>query len=555
MTAIPIAERGYDGTSEYDLISNSSMGSDSDCDTEEGHHGRPKISKIAWLVQQKFEQIQSLFYLSSLLRRPTFTGRYLRSVKSKARAELLRDESPLIFRLGRYDSEHVFEKVRQWHGLSKSAINVSHEDEKPASLDCIQARRAVNSELGEDVTVLCHRLAKANNRRREQLQYWAEHSDVLMKEGSSVSMAETPVLEVKQGSESQSQVSTIKRSNQTELKQSKDTRSSFSKQSFSTAARSAVYETKTQSGRTRTVYAQSAAANGRSNRVPDMPVPANDTSSFHCPYCGMDLKSHDMEDRQAWKRHVFRDLRPYICTYPTCQTPEKLYVTRHDWLYHEMQMHRRQFLCGNCHVKYPTQEMMVAHLRAHHEGSFSESQLPTILDMCDRPIDDNEQSTCLLCGQKMYLLQLWEHLAMHMEDIALFVLPSKVAEETGDVDGGSISNQAPRLEFGNGSHGDGASSLDSLHFSNAGSEYAHKQTSADFENLQSTARPEADSKIAFWEVFNSDLEYHSSTLTPLVGEGNNKLEEHFPYTIAGRHSVESVSFQFKIDTIVSNVAD
>ncbi len=301
MAAIPIAERVYDGTNEYDLISDGSMSSNSDCDIKDRDHERPKISKIARLMQQTCEQIQSLFYLSSLLRRPTFTGRYLRSMKSKARAEIQKEELSVIFRLGRYDTEHVFEKVRQWHGLSKSAINVSHEDEEPAYLDLLKARTAFDSELGEDISVLCYRLARANNRRREQLQYWTEHSDVPMEESSNVLMAETPILEVKRGSESKSQVSTVKISKHTQLKQGEDTRSSFSKQSFSTVARSATQETETQGGRSRTVYAQSAVAGGRPNRVPEMPVPAKGSLSFQCPYCGIELLTRDMKDRQAWK--------------------------------------------------------------------------------------------------------------------------------------------------------------------------------------------------------------------------------------------------------------
>jgi hypothetical protein len=306
IVAIPLAERKYDDLEGCDQDSISSMSADFDSEVEDdADQNRPKVSKIAWLVQQAFEQIQSLFYLSSLLRRPSFTGKYIRSINRKARADLEKEELSLVFCFSTFDREHVFEKVRQWCGLTKSAENVSYEDEEPASPDKIQGRTDFDTECSEDVTVLCQRLANANTRRREQLQYWTDNPDnpaaretisALVK--LDVPMKETPM---KRADESQSQVSTIKPSDQKNLRQNDEARSTLSKQSFSTVAKSAVFETKTQSGRPRTVYAQSTAAKGRPNRVPNAPLPPKGGLFFTCPYCGMKLISREMDDRQAWK--------------------------------------------------------------------------------------------------------------------------------------------------------------------------------------------------------------------------------------------------------------
>jgi hypothetical protein len=293
ITALPIAERKYDSSGGNDQLSVDSMRSDSDCDTEDGDHEPHKVSKITWLVQHAFAQIQSLFYLSSLLRHPSFTGRYLRSVNPKDRGDPLKQEPSLNFCFSTSDFKHVCEKVRQWYGLGKSVASMSYELEEPASPDQIQARGGIDTELSEDVIGLCQRLANANTRRREQLQYWAEHSDI--------PMTEIIVPEMKPASTSKYQPSTIKLPYQNHVKQNNDARSSLSKQSFSTVARSAVYETKTQSGRPRTAYAPSAAQHGQASRVPDAPLPPKDILSFLCPYCGMKLDSHDMGERQAWK--------------------------------------------------------------------------------------------------------------------------------------------------------------------------------------------------------------------------------------------------------------
>lgn len=285
------------------------MSADSDSEVEDdADHKHPKDSKITWLMQQAFEQIQSLFHLSSLLRRPSFTGKYIRSVNRNARVDPEKQESSLAFCLSRFDCKHVLEKVRQWNGLAKSAKDILYEDEEPVSSDQIQGRTDLDIDCCEDVTALCQRLANANTRRREQLQYWTGHPDNLTAHETisapptlDVLMKETPVPEAERAGEPQSQVPTIKPSDQNHLRQNDEARSSLSKQSFSTVAKSAIFETKTQSGRPRTVYAQSTAVKGRQNRVPNAPTPPKGSFFFLCPYCGMKLIGREMEDRQTWK--------------------------------------------------------------------------------------------------------------------------------------------------------------------------------------------------------------------------------------------------------------
>jgi len=137
-----------------DQLSIDSMSSDSDCDVEVENHEPHKLPKMTWLVQHAFAQIKSLFYLSSLLRRPSFTGRYLRSLNPKDKGDSQNQEHSLIFCFGKSDFKHVCEKVRQWYGLGKSVAGMSYEVEKPISPDQIQAREDGDTELSEDILVL-----------------------------------------------------------------------------------------------------------------------------------------------------------------------------------------------------------------------------------------------------------------------------------------------------------------------------------------------------------------------------------------------------------------
>ena len=139
------------------------------------------------------------------------------------------------------------------------------------------------------------------------------------------------------------------------------------------------------------------------------------------------------------RRHVYRDLRPYVCTYESCPNAEKLYVTRHDWIYHESQLHQRSWICGNkCNCKFPSPQLLKEHMLDRHLGTFAESQLPVLIDMSERPAGPDERASCPLCGVKATLRALQAHVASHLEEVALFVLP--VETNGGDAD--SHSNHA-----------------------------------------------------------------------------------------------------------------
>ena len=136
-------------------------------------------------------------------------------------------------------------------------------------------------------------------------------------------------------------------------------------------------------------------------------------------------------DADSCRRHVFRDLRPYVCTYQNCANAEKMYITRHEWLHHEQQMHQRSWICWNgCEPIFKSAQLLRDHILHRHSGEFIESQLPVLLDMCERAADPDEKKSCSLCWQRMNLTALRLHVASHLEDIALFVRPLSNRSET-----------------------------------------------------------------------------------------------------------------------------
>jgi hypothetical protein len=66
---------------------------------------------------------------------------------------------------------------------------------------------------------------------------------------------------------------------------------------------------------------------------------------------------------------------------------------------------------------------IIEHIHNDHFDGLEAHQISTFADMCEREIDVTESEQCLICLETMSLFRLQQHLATHMEEIALFVLP------------------------------------------------------------------------------------------------------------------------------------
>lgn len=98
-------------------------------------------------------------------------------------------------------------------------------------------------------------------------------------------------------------------------------------------------------------------------------------------------------------------------------------------------MHRRQWICPHgCTRDLPSKADIVQHLLAEHSSDVDNHQASIYADMCEREMDDTRMDACLICLEEMTLSQLYEHLAMHMEEIALFVVPTNPNDqEDGEI--------------------------------------------------------------------------------------------------------------------------
>lgn len=220
------------------------------------------------------DHIQSLFKISTLLRRPTISNKYLRSLSKASNTEF---QSPFL----PWDYDHIVEKRRCWANEYHRRFTANLEE---------------SSHVTEPGDHLYQRLATANVRRREQLSFWHENPAQPLAIVQSTDPRIMPPIKIVQSSSKRSE-STEQFPRQSQLSKP----SQGTKHSFSTVAKSDLNDIATYSGRPRTEYASSEKGKSNALKVPPVPRLSNGSSNFKCPYCCTTLDSDAMSQRDIWK--------------------------------------------------------------------------------------------------------------------------------------------------------------------------------------------------------------------------------------------------------------
>lgn len=157
------------------------------------------------------------------------------------------------------------------------------------------------------------------------------------------------------------------------------------------------------------------------------------------------------------RRHILNDIDPYVCLFEACDKLENCFSTVDDWLSHIQWQHTLVFSCqstGHKSELFNSGADLELHMHQQHSHEFSESQLPFLIHKSLRPSPDtfgafararesigaskDSKSLCPLClftadepnmppnstsGEKK-LKNIIDHIASHMESIALLSLPA-----------------------------------------------------------------------------------------------------------------------------------
>ena len=162
--------------------------------------------------------------------------------------------------------------------------------------------------------------------------------------------------------------------------------------------------------------------------IPKPPVMLGSRHPFDCPYCGQEILSGvQIASEDDWAHHVFMDLEPYQCTFDDCMRADKTYGVREDWFRHELDHHRlrKVWYCQPCADEFDQREPFEFHLTEKHNTNIS--HLPTMVSLCQKFSEKTiADQVCPFCGALNMTSQvLKEHVANHMEQLALMIIPSE----------------------------------------------------------------------------------------------------------------------------------
>ena len=142
------------------------------------------------------------------------------------------------------------------------------------------------------------------------------------------------------------------------------------------------------SGMSQTSYAPSLIDGGRVT-IPPPPRDSVGGKPFECPYCFFVI---DIRSTRSWNRHLIKDIKPYVCTFPDCSMPDRLYDSRREWHHHETIEHGREgFACSLCRKTLESSKQYERHVARHLE-ELALFALPRTERDYDYAEDDSDES-------------------------------------------------------------------------------------------------------------------------------------------------------------------
>lgn len=172
---------------------------------------------------------------------------------------------------------------------------------------------------------------------------------------------------------------------------------------------------------------------------------------------------HDVFRLTPSRTHVFRDLMPYVCTFNDCT--DDLFRTRHEWFRHELEFHRRQWICHLCKSSFTRPSLIESHFREAHPGRIADDRVQATVSRASRPLENISSSSCAFCddwkmppGKTDETMELCRHVGRHQEHLALDAIPRHLDDlviieedqgpETHDLQSDGLSTLEENVETG-----------------------------------------------------------------------------------------------------------
>jgi hypothetical protein len=188
---------------------------------------------------------------------------------------------------------------------------------------------------------------------------------------------------------------------------------------------------------------------------------------FECSFC---YRIKKFKSENTWRKHVFSDLRPYVCTFPDCDAP--YFGDINNWFQHEMTFHRVFYKCFLCPNKvYQQEKKYISHLKSEHPKMLDYGEEQAGRELARKPLAQIPASDCPCCSDwvdrlKERLIQtngvtsnetlavtptvFKRHLAGHLEQLALFAVP--IGAATSDDNNSNVAMEEEHSKRTDASH-------------------------------------------------------------------------------------------------------
>lgn len=230
-------------------------------------------------------------------------------------------------------------------------------------------RQHVQGKFPDANRVVSDRLGNAISRRRADLKYRERHHKKL---GRGIDSLHNEGLNPDHGAPSTYMSETI----------ASDISNKFKEES-----NIQLDESGSNAGLSQTSYAQTMLEGRCAMAIPPPPKDSANGQPFECPYC---FFITTIKNQASWARHVFRDIMPYVCIFPDCTTPNRLYDSRREWYGHLVSRHispdsETSHICPLCNEESLSDRFLERHLGRHLQE--------LALFALPRPDDDEEPDT------------------------------------------------------------------------------------------------------------------------------------------------------------------
>ncbi|KAF3072631.1 hypothetical protein CFAM422_005299 [Trichoderma lentiforme] len=140
---------------------------------------------------------------------------------------------------------------------------------------------------------------------------------------------------------------------------------------------------------------------------PRLPTTEKGSSIFTCYWCS-ELLSKKTLSESEWRKHIDRDLKPYICLSEGCPEAHPAYPTFDEWFthmeLHDSRWHQQIYLtsswvCTICEFNqdvYSSPQALYSHLEESHSSDFTNEQLQAISRQ-SKTEEPRASDDCLLC--------------------------------------------------------------------------------------------------------------------------------------------------------------